>query len=181
MKEKTTRRNYSLFPIPYTLFLAAFIALTLPSCQPGKEKAKPPVRLGPEVERLAREILAPMKEPVTIQITRGGDGETKGEEAQALVDLLAETSPMVSVSRLDIATHPGAIDLGVPHGPVIEMTGRAPGTLRYYGYPERMETRPFLEGVLAASGHPGDLDPKVEAYISGLGEEVLIRIFTTPD
>ena len=61
------------------------------------------------------------------------------------------------------------------------MTGRAPGTLRYYGYPERKETRPFFEGVLAASGHPADLDPKVEAYISGLGEEVLIRIFTTPD
>ena len=165
----------------FEIITALALLLILPSCQPGKEKAKPPVRLGPEVERLAREILAPMKEPVTIQIARGGDGETMGEETQALVDLLAETSPKVSVIRLDIATHPGAIDLGVAHGPVIEMTGRAPGTLRYYGYPERKETRPFLEGVLAASGHPADLDPKVEAYISGLGEEVLIRIFTTPD
>ncbi|MCK5352857.1 hypothetical protein KAJ77_09750 [bacterium] len=165
----------------FEIITALALLLILPSCQPGKEKAKPPVRLGPEVERLAREILAPMKEPVTIQIARGGDGETMGEETQALVDLLAEISPKVSVSRFDIATHPSAIDLGVAHGPVIEMRGQAPGTLRYYGYPERMEVRPFLEGILLASGHRADLDPEVESYISGLGEEVLIRIFVTPD
>jgi len=157
------------------------LLLALPSCQSGKETAKPPVRLGPDVERLAGEILAPMTEPVTLQITRGGDGETMGEEAQALVDFIAETSPKVSVNRLDIATHSKGIDLGVSHGPVIEMRGRAPGTLRYYGYPERKETRPFLEGILSASGHRAALAPEVESYISGLGEEVLIRIFTTPD
>ena len=172
----------SIFPLPYSIFLAAVIAFTLPSCQSGKEAAKtPPVRLGPEVERLTSEILAPMKEPVTLQITRGGDKETAGEEAQALVDLIAEISPMVNVNSLNFATHPDTIDLGVSHGPVIEIIGRAPGTLRYYGYPERKETKAFLEGILWASGHPADLAPKVESYISGLGEEVLIRIFTTPD
>ncbi len=181
MEGKTTRRNYSLFPIPYTLFLAFIALLSLFSCQSGKEAAKPPVRLGPDVERLVGEILAPMEEPVTIQITRGGDGESKGKETQALVDFIAETSPKVSVNRLDIANHPDLLDLGVSHGPVIEMRGRAPGTLRYYGYPLRKEVRPFLEGILSASGHRADLDPEVEAYISGLDEEVLIRVFVTPD
>ena len=181
MEGKATRRNYSLYLIPYTLFLALIALLILPSCQPGKEKAKPPVRLDPGIQRLAEEILAPIEGPVTIQIFRGGAGETSGEEAQALVDLVAGVSPKVSVEKLDILNDPGAKNLGVPHGPVIEMKGKAPGTLRYYGFPERKETRPFLEGVLAASDHPADLDPEVEAYISGLGEEVLIRIFTTPD
>ena len=157
------------------------ILLTLPSCQPSKEAAKPPVRLGPDVERLAGKILASMAKPVTLQITRGGNGETMGEEAQALVDLIARISPNVSVNRLDIATPPDGIDLGVTHGPVIEMKGQAPGILRYYGYPERKETGAFLEGILSASGHPVDLSPEVKSYISGLGEEVWIRIFTTPD
>ncbi len=165
----------------FSLFLTAIAALTFLSCQPSKEAAKPPVRLGPDVERLAGEILAPMAKPVTLQITRGGNGETMGEEAQALVDLIARISPDVSVNRLDIATPPDGIDLGVTHGPVIEMKGRAPGILRYYGYPERKETGAFLEGILSASGHPVDLSPEVKSYISGLGEKVLIRIFTTPD
>ncbi len=97
------------------------------------------------------------------------------------MDLVAGVSPKVSVEKLDILSDPGAKDLGVPHGPVIEMKGQAPGILRYYGYPERKETSPFFEGILSASGHPADLDPEVGSYISGLGKEVLIRIFTTPD
>jgi len=181
MEEKTARRNYSLFPIPYSLFLAAFIALTLPACQPGKEKAKPPVRLGPEIKQLAEEVLSPIEGPVAIEIYRGGTGETSGEEAQALVDLLAGISTKVSVNKLDILTDAGDKDLGVSHGPVTEMKGSAPGTLRYYGYPERKEVRPFLEGILTASGHAVDLPPKVASFISALDEEIWIRIFTTPD
>ena len=176
--------HFSSFLLPPSLFciaLAAVAALTFLSCQPSKEAAKPPVRLGPDVERLAGEILAPMTDPVTLQITHGGDGETLGEEAQALVDLIARISPNVNVNRLDIATRSDGVDLGVSHGPVIEMKGKAPGILRYYGYPERKETRPFLEGILSASGHQVNLAPEVASYISELGEEVLIRIFTTPD
>ena len=159
----------------------AILLFALPSCQSGKEASKPPVRLGPEVKRLTGEILAPMEGSVTLQIVRGSDSDSMGEEAQALVDFIAETSQKVSVNRVDIATHPDAIGLGVPHGPVIEMKGKVPGTLRYYGFPERKEIRPFLEGVLSASGHPADLTSEVRSFISGLGEEVWIRIFTTPD
>ena len=165
----------------YEIILAAFIALTLPSCQSGKEAAKPPVRLGADVARLTEEILAPMENPVILRIIRGGDGETVGEEAQTLVDFIAGKALKVSVERVDMATQPDTFDPMVSHGPIIEIRGQAPGRLRYYGYPERKETRPFLEGILSASGHPTDLAPDVESYIAGLGEEVLIRIFTTPD
>lgn len=157
------------------------ILLALPSCQPGKEAAKPPVRLGPDVQRLAEEILAPLEHPVAIELILGGEGETMAREAQALVDLTASTSSMVTVNRLDIAAHPDPVGLGVSHGPVIEMKGSAPGTLRYYGFPERKETRPFFQGILLASGSPVDLPPAVESYIAGLKEEVWIRIFTTPE
>ncbi len=166
---------------PIKSFILVLAILAISACQSSKDAPKSSVLLDSDEARLAAEILAPMKEPVTIQIIRGGIGETKGEEAQALVDLIAEISPMVTVNRLDIETYPDLQSLGVSHGPVIEMRGKAPGTLRYYGYPERREVRPFLEGILSASGHPTDLSPAVKSYISGLSEEVWIRIFVTPD
>jgi hypothetical protein len=165
----------------FEIIIAAVIALTLPSCQSGKEAAKPPVRLGADVQRQAEEILFSLESPVTIELTLGGEGESMAREAQALVDLTASTSSLVTVSNLDITTHPAAMGLGVSHGPVIEMKGSAPGTLRYYGFPERKETRPFFEGILLASGSPVELPPAVESYIAGLKEEVWIRIFTTPE
>ncbi|UCF87927.1 MAG: hypothetical protein JSV70_05700 [bacterium] len=165
----------------FEIILAALVALTLPSCQPSKEAAKPPVRLGADVEQLATEMLGSLETPVTIQITRGGEGETQGEEAQALVDLLARVSPNISVTRLDVARRTDMESLGVPRGPVIEMMGKAPGILRYYGYPERKETRPFFEGILSASGRPAALPPAVTTFFSELNERVWIRIFTTPD
>ena len=40
---------------------------------------------------------------------------------------------------------------------------------------------PFLEGILAASGHEVDIPPDVKDYVKALEEEIRIRIFTTPD
>jgi hypothetical protein len=165
----------------FEITIAAFIALALPACQSGKEAAKAPLRLGPEVKGLAEEVLAALENPVTIKLTLGGEGEIRAEEAAALVDMIGETSEKVTVNRLDLANHPDTPEPGVSHGPIIEMTGKAPGVLRYYGYPERREMRPFFEGVLSASGRLPDLPPAVESYLTDLDEEIWIRIFTTPD
>lgn len=159
------------------LVLAIF---AFPSCQSGKKSALS-VHLDPELQQLAEEILASMDGPVTLRITRGGKGERMGADTQALVEHIAGITPDLSVKRVEISSSAAAANLGVTHGPVIEMVGQAPGTLRYYGYPERKETRPFLEGVLTASGHRADLAPEVISFLSALDEEVWIRIFTTPD
>ena len=144
-------------------------------------RRKPPVRLGSEVMQLAEEVLASLESHVTVQLTLGGDGETRTRETEALVELVARTSSKVTVNKLDFADHPDEINTGVSHGPIIEMKGKAPGTLKYYGYPERKEVRPFLEGILSASGRKSGLLPDIESYITRLDEEILIRIFTTPD
>jgi len=165
----------------FEIIIAAVIALTLSSCQPGREKAAAPVRLDPEVRALAEEVLAPLKNPVTIRITRGGNGETTGEKALALTDLVASVSPLVTVTTQDIASDPDRFSPGVSHGPILEMKGQAPGVLRYYGFPERRETRPFLEGILLASGYQAELPQEVRSFIEALDEDVRIRIFVTPD
>ena len=163
-----------------TLIIAIFIS-GLFSCQPSKEAAKPPVRLGPEVKQLVQEVLAPLESPVTVKLTLGGEGESKAEETVMLLGAISETTAKVTVNKLDLASYPDTPEPGVTHGPIIEMAGRAPGILRYYGFPERKEVRPFLEGILSASGQLSDLPPAVESYIKDLDEEIWIRIFTTPD
>ena len=165
----------------FKILSAVFAALTiLPSCQPGKETARPPVRLAPEVQGVVEEVLAPLDAAVTLELFLGGPGETKAEEARALADLVARVSPRVTVAIRDIARHPAA-DPGTDHGPLFEIRGKAPGTLRYYGFPERKEVRPFAEGILAASGARGRLSPEVRDYVARLDKDVVIRIFTTPD
>lgn len=139
------------------------------------------MRVDPEVKQLAEEVLAPLQNPVTIQLTLGGKGESRAEEAVALTEVISEISAKVTVRELEIANHPDTPEPGVSHGPIIEMMGNAPGILRYYGYPDRKEMRPFFEGILSASGHLSDLPPAVVSYISDLEEEIWIRIFTTPD
>jgi hypothetical protein len=177
---QSSHLSETLYKSVITLLLAVII-LTFPACQPSKEAAKPPVRLGPGVEELAVEILASLEEPVILELTLGGDEESMAEETTALVDLIESKSSNVTVKRFDLSTHYEPAELGVTHGPIVEMKGKAPGRLRYYGFPERKETRPFLEGILSASGQPANLASEVKSYLAGIEEEVWIRIFTTPD
>lgn len=163
------------------IILTAAIALFLPSCNPSGETARTPVHLGPEIRRLAEEYLAPHQEPFTLELTLGGEGQSKAEEAEALLGLIREISPGATVVKRDFSTRPDSKRLGVNHGPVLEMKGRAPGVLRYYGFPERKEIRPFLEGILTATGKAASIPHDVESYMKNLRDEVLIRIFTTPD
>lgn len=133
------------------------------------------------MKQAAEEVLDSLEGPVTLEITLGGEEETMAEEAVALVEFIGSTSEKVSVTRLDLVSHYEPAGLGTTHGPVIEMKGTAPGILRFYGYPERKEVRPFLEGILTASGLRTAIPPDIETYVKTLEEEVVIRIFTTPD
>ncbi|MGD8353969.1 MAG: hypothetical protein PVJ01_07355 [Pseudomonadota bacterium] len=163
------------------ILLAALVVLTLPSCHPSGETARTPVHLGPEIRRLAEEYLALHHEPFTLELTLGGEGQSRAEEAEALLGLIREISPGATVVKRDFSTRPDSKRLGVNHGPVLEMKGRAPGVLRYYGFPERKEIRPFLDGILTATGRTTSIPHDVESYMKDLSDEVLIRIFTTPD
>ena len=158
--------------------LAAILLLT--GCQSGQDAAKPPVRVSAEVKKIVQEGLASLTSPVTLRLYRGGENERQGEETQALLDFMAETSPNVTI--MDIEFNDGSTaDLEVDSGPVVEMKGPAGGIMRYYGFPERKEVAPFVDSVLVASGGPVTLSPDVRPFLTGLKQEVVVRIFTTPD
>ncbi|MDF1536236.1 MAG: hypothetical protein P1S46_07010 [bacterium] len=164
----------------YEIVTTVLLALTLTACSSGKEAGKPPVRISEETKKIVQENLASLTSTVTLFLYRGGENENQGEETQTLVDLMARTSSNLIIVPREL-TEEAKSELEVDHGPVIELKGPTGGILRYYGFPERQEVRPFLDGILLASGQPFRFSPPVEAFLAGLEEEVVIRIFTTPE
>jgi hypothetical protein len=53
--------------------------------------------------------------------------------------------------------------------------------MRYYGFPERKEVGPFVDSVVLAAGGDVKLSPEMSDFLSQLEQEVVIRIFTTPE
>jgi hypothetical protein len=174
-------------PFFHQTSLAALIAvlLLLPACDSSKQAAKPPTRLGADVKKAVQENLASITSPVTVRLYRGGEGEVQGEEAQLLMDLMSRTSTSITVESGEMNDNTKA-ELEVDHGPVIEYSGPTGGVMRYYGFPERKEVGPFVDSVILASGGlPSggaiNLSPEMSNFLSQLEQEVVIRIFTTPD
>ena len=124
--------------------------------------------------------------PLPSTSTKGGGGETAQRETRALLEFVAEASPQVSLSFHSLEEGPSAADfrssLGVSHGPVVAIEGTADrGPFLFYGFPERKELKPFLDGVVIASGVTATLPAEVEIFLAALQRETVIRIFTAPD
>jgi hypothetical protein len=167
---------------PITAQVAALSAvlLLLFSCDSSKQAAGPPARLGSDITKAIMEKVPSLANPVSVHLYRGGEGEVQGEEAQLLVELLEKTSSAISAKPAELSDGVKEI-LGVSHGPVFEMSSPVGGTMRYYGFPERKEVGPFVDSVVLASGGPVRLSEKMTDYLTQLEQEMVIRIFTTPD
>lgn len=186
MEEKGERSVRSLLTAACSLFLAAASALTLSNCQPVAERPQRPVIISETVKSTVGEALTTLKNPVTIHLFEGGKGETKGRETRALLEFMAENSPMITLSAYSLEEGPSADRLrtwlGVSHGPAMMIEGeKQEGSFFFYGFPERKELTSFLDGVTLASGAPANLSGEIEDFLAGLQQEVRIRIFTTPD
>lgn len=125
-----------------------------------------------------------MTGPVTLHFFQGGN-ETAHRGTRAILEFMAESSGQIrlldhSLEPANNNTGPGLLQ-GASYGPVVRIEGVNPGSLYFYGYPERKELKPFLDGVLMASGVRVDLPTDAESFLSNLKEDVWIRIFTTPD
>jgi hypothetical protein len=169
--------------MPFSLrsaLIGLAIAILLTGCQSGQDVSKPPVRVSGEAKKIIQESLVALTSPVTLHLYRGGENERQGEEMQVLIDFMAETSPNVIVVNTEFSES-SKVDLEVDSGPVVEIKGRAKGIMRYYGFPERKEVAPFIDSILVASGGPVKLSPDVRSFLTGLEQEVVVRIFTTPD
>ena len=163
---------------PSLVGLAVLLLFT--GCDSSKQAAKPPARLGADVKKAVQEKLASIASPVTVSLYRGGEEEMQGDQAQLLIDLMARTSPAITAQSLEIDEE-AKVKLEVDHGPVIEIAGQTGGVMRYYGFPERKEVGPFVDSIVLASGGAAKLSPGINEFLAKLEQEVVIRIFTTPD
>jgi hypothetical protein len=175
--------SFKIMKNPFPAFL--LMLLILPGCQPSGETAGPPVRLGEDAKTKIRDTLSSMESVVTLHLYYGGTGESVSRKMRALLELMVETSPKVGREDHSLDEDPRAAgfqsSLRVDHGPVVRVDGARNGPLLFYGFPERKELQPFLDGVLIASGQPTELPSGVENYLVNLDQDVEIRIFTSPD
>lgn len=167
-----------------SLFIPALI-IALSSCRPGSEPARPPVQLGEDVKETIRTTLSAMAGPVTLHFYQGGAGATAERETRAILEFMATAAPQISLLNHSLDADDNAADQGispgVDHGPVVVIEGANRGSLIFYGFPERKELAPFLDGVLFASGKQKELPAEAEDFLSSLDQNVRIRIFTAPD
>jgi alkyl hydroperoxide reductase subunit AhpF len=165
------------------IFLILF--LILPGCQPGGETVEPPFRLGADVKTGIRDALATMESDVTLHFYHGGKGDSTSRKVRALIEFMEDVSPRIRTEDYSLDERPGAAgfrsSLGVDHGPVVRIEGAGKGNHLFYGFPERKELNPFLDGILTVSGQPAELPDGVENHIVNLDQDVEIRIFTSPD
>ncbi|HDL53841.1 MAG TPA: hypothetical protein ENH32_07695 [Proteobacteria bacterium] len=120
--------------------------------------------------------------PVTLQFYRGGPGEKNAEETAALLDLIKNSSSQIEIKEHNLFRDSQLMGpLGIKHGPVIIPRGPNPIDISYYGYPARRELEPFLDGVLIASGQIPRLSASTETFLKELDQDLLIRVFVTPD
>ena len=167
------------------LSIILIIFMLLPGCRPGGETIGPPVRLGEDTRTRIRDTLSSMESVVTLHLYHGGPGESINRKMQTLLEFMVETSPNVGREDHSLDEDPSAAgfrsSLRVDHGPVVRVDGAGNGPLLFYGFPERKELQPFLDGILIASGQPTELPSGVENYLVNLEQDVEIRIFTSPD
>ena len=161
------------------------IILIISGCQPGGETVRPPVRLGEDAKTRIRDTLASMESAVTLHFYQGGTGDSTSRKMRTLLEFMTDTSPKVGREDYSLDEDPAAASfqssLKVDHGPIVRVDGAGKGPLLFYGFPERKELQPFLDGILIASGQSTELPAGVENYLVNLDQDVEIRIFTSPD
>jgi len=140
------------------------------------------IRLSRQEKELVQTKLSMLTSPVTVHIYTGGRGRGKTEETLALLELMKNTSSMISVVEHDMDQNESVKgDLGVSYGPVMALKGEKFFGISYYGYPALLELAPFLDGILIASGNLSPLSPQTSSFLVKLDQDVHLRVFVTPD
>ncbi len=174
--------NRRFLIIPALILLAGL----LPGCPaPGGEtptQADRSTRISQDDRALIREKVGQVTDPVTIHFYSRGDQDKGVKNTRKLLGLIDQASGMVSVEEHNIQAQPqGAQPPGITRGPVMVMEGKEAYGMRYDGYPTRLELAPLLDSILIASGKVPPLMDRSRASLENLDQDVVIKVFVTPD
>ena len=127
-----------------------------------------------EFERLT----GPVKLVVFSQELLAGDLCRENEQ---LVREVAELSDQITVEVLNLAIDRDRAEAyGVDQIPAIVVEGARDYGLRFYGIPSGYEFSNLIDAMITASTGEAQLSELTKSSLSALGEDVHIKVFSTP-
>lgn len=132
-------------------------------------------------EQAVRTEFEKMKGPVTLTVFASELGGENNQQTVALVREVAALSDQISVQVLNpLIEREQAEAYGVDVTPAIAVEGARDYGIRFLGLPGGYEFANLIDSIIVAStGEPG-LSATTREALDGLGEDVTIKVFTTP-
>jgi alkyl hydroperoxide reductase subunit AhpF len=132
-------------------------------------------------EQAVRTEFEKVKGPVKLTVFASELGGENNQQTVALVREVAALSDQISVQVLNpLIEREQAEAYGVDVTPAIAVEGARDYGIRFLGLPGGYEFANLIDSIIVAStGEPG-LSATTREALDGLGEDVTIKVFTTP-
>jgi alkyl hydroperoxide reductase subunit AhpF len=102
-------------------------------------------------------------------------------DVQELIEEVASTSDKVSVEVHNIETErEEARRYGVDRVPAIVLTGKAQGSVRYFGAPAGSEFPNFIQDIQRISTGETALSPDTREALAAITDPIHLQVFVTP-
>ena len=132
-------------------------------------------------EQAVRHEFEKMTGPVKLTVFASELGGENNQQTVALVREVAALSDQLSVQVLNpLIEREQAETYGVDVTPAIAVEGAEDYGIRFLGMPGGYEFANLIDSIIVASTGEPALSEATRAALEGLGEDVTIKVFTTP-
>jgi glutaredoxin-like protein len=142
--------------------------------------------LNSEIQNQIKEMLAEMKEPVSILFFGSETECAYCEEIKQLLSEVAELSEKIDLKVYDFEKDAELRDqFKVEQAPVFILAGQEEGKvkdfgIRFYGIPSGHEFSTFVNDLLLVSGRDSGLMPETRKFLAELKKPIHLQVFVTP-
>ncbi len=137
--------------------------------------------LNDQIKNDVREMLAEVKNPVTLTVFTQSFECEYCKETRELIEEVAALSDQLSVEVYDFEKDAGkAGEFGVDKIPAVAISGAKDYGVRLYGIPSGYEFGSLLEGIKLVSEGKSELSEGSRKMLAKLTPPVHIQVFITP-
>jgi len=129
-----------------------------------------------------RELFGELRDPVKLVVfSQSLAAADLCAQNEALVREVAEVSDAITVEVLNLAIDRDRAEAyGVTEVPAIVVEGARDYGLRFYGVPTGYEFSNLIDAIVLASTGEPTLSDATKTALAGLGDDVEIKVFSTP-
>jgi alkyl hydroperoxide reductase subunit AhpF len=137
--------------------------------------------LSAQDEQAVKKEFQRLAAPVTLTVFSSALGPETNVQTVALVREVAALSDKLSFKELNPHVDRAQAEAyGVELTPTVIVEGAKDYGLRFIGIPAGYEFANLIDAIVAASTGQAALAEETRAALAGLGEDVTIKVFTTP-